>query len=119
MWNAGPVHFVFAPSLVRGSVVVRSGRTAAQEISCSYQLSVWRPTRRWWVSRPAPACPRRRASRWTRLSARPFVTSRADQGGLGLGLSIVEEIARRHGGAVELHSEPGRGTRVEILLPAL
>jgi hypothetical protein len=38
MWNAGPVHFVFGPSLLRGSVVVRSGRTMAQEISCSYQL---------------------------------------------------------------------------------
>jgi hypothetical protein len=38
MWNAGPVHFVFTELVVRGSVVVRSGQTAAQEISCSYQL---------------------------------------------------------------------------------
>lgn len=40
------------------------------------------------------------------------------KGGTGLGLAIVERIARDHGGAVDVESEPGRGTRVRVSLPA-
>jgi len=39
-------------------------------------------------------------------------------GGSGLGLSIVQAIARAHGGHARLESWPGRGTRVRIWLPA-
>jgi len=39
-------------------------------------------------------------------------------GGSGLGLSIVQAIARAHGGQAALESWPGRGTRVRIWLPA-
>ena len=35
----------------------------------------------------------------------------------GLGLAIVESIARAHGGSVSLTSAPGTGTTVELLLP--
>jgi hypothetical protein len=38
MWNDGPVHLVWEPSLLRGSVVVRHGRRVGQETSCGYQL---------------------------------------------------------------------------------
>jgi signal transduction histidine kinase len=38
--------------------------------------------------------------------------------GSGLGLSIVQAIARAHGGQALLESWPGRGTRVRIWLPA-
>jgi two-component system OmpR family sensor kinase len=38
--------------------------------------------------------------------------------GSGLGLSIVQAIARAHGGHATLESWPGRGTRVRIWLPA-
>ena len=41
-----------------------------------------------------------------------------DGGGSGLGLSIVQAIARAHGGQATLESWPGRGTRVRIWLPA-
>jgi two-component system OmpR family sensor kinase len=41
-----------------------------------------------------------------------------DQGGSGLGLSIVQAIAQAHGGQAVLESWPGRGTRVQIWLPA-
>jgi signal transduction histidine kinase len=41
-----------------------------------------------------------------------------DRGGSGLGLSIVQAIARAHGGDAALDSVPGRGTRVRIWLPA-
>ena len=40
------------------------------------------------------------------------------KGGTGLGLAIVERIARNHDGSVEIESQPGEGTRVEVLLPA-
>ena len=40
------------------------------------------------------------------------------KGGTGLGLAIVERIARNHGGEVTVESEPGRGTRVRVVLPA-
>lgn len=37
--------------------------------------------------------------------------------GAGLGLFIASELARAHGGAVLLQSEPGKGTHVRVTLP--
>ena len=37
--------------------------------------------------------------------------------GSGLGLSIVHELVTAMGGAVEVASEPGRGTTVTVRLP--
>jgi CheY-like chemotaxis protein len=37
--------------------------------------------------------------------------------GTGLGLSIVHGVVQQTGGHVELHSSPGRGTTIEVLLP--
>lgn len=47
----------------------------------------------------------------------PFFTTR--HGGTGLGLTISYNIARQHGGELEVYSEEGKGTRVELRLPAL
>ncbi len=41
-----------------------------------------------------------------------------DQGGSGLGLSIVDAVVRAHGGSIEIDSAPGRGTTVRFTLPA-
>jgi two-component system sensor histidine kinase BaeS len=40
-----------------------------------------------------------------------------DTGGFGIGLSIVREIVRAHGGQVEADSAPGRGSEFRIILP--
>jgi PAS domain S-box-containing protein len=48
----------------------------------------------------------------------PFFTTRRDQGGTGLGLHIVYNIVtNRLGGRLDLDSEPGSGTRIQIILP--
>lgn len=47
----------------------------------------------------------------------PFFTTRQEQGGMGLGLSLVRAIAHAHGGSVSLASTPGEGTRVELRIP--
>ncbi len=38
-------------------------------------------------------------------------------GGVGLGLTLVQRIARAHDGSVTIASEPGRGTRVSVRVP--
>lgn len=48
----------------------------------------------------------------------PFFTTREEDGGSGIGLSLVERFARRCRGWVEIDSTPGDGTLVLVLLPA-
>jgi signal transduction histidine kinase len=47
---------------------------------------------------------------------RPFWTR--DDSGTGLGLAIAHELAAALGGSIELKTEPGRGSRFELVLPA-
>ena len=47
---------------------------------------------------------------------RPFWS--LDGGGTGLGLAIANELAAALGGRIELESEPGGGSRFELVLPA-
>jgi signal transduction histidine kinase len=48
----------------------------------------------------------------------PFFTTRGASGGTGLGLAIARRIARDHGGSIALESDPGKGTRAVVELPA-
>ncbi len=47
----------------------------------------------------------------------PFFTTKSRERGTGLGLSLCQEIVRHYGGQIRIQSNPGIGTRVEVVLP--
>jgi signal transduction histidine kinase len=55
----------------------------------------------------------------SRIFEKFYRTKRAEQSGetgTGIGLSIVEQIVTRHGGAIQVDSEPGKGSRFTLVL---
>jgi CheY-like chemotaxis protein len=48
----------------------------------------------------------------------PFFTTKEVGKGTGLGLSLVYSIVKSHRGTLHIESEPGRGTRVSLRIPA-
>ncbi|WP_370459187.1 ATP-binding protein [Aggregicoccus sp. 17bor-14] len=48
----------------------------------------------------------------------PFFSTKKRGRGTGLGLTVVAQIVRNHGGRIELDSAPGEGTRITVCWPA-
>lgn len=44
----------------------------------------------------------------------PLFTTKEQEKGTGLGLFVVKQIVDRHNGAIDVHSEPGKGTKFVI-----
>ncbi|GIX07515.1 MAG: hypothetical protein KatS3mg115_1918 [Candidatus Poribacteria bacterium] len=47
----------------------------------------------------------------------PYFTTREQEGGLGLGLTLAQHAVHSHGGEIQVHSQPGVGTTFVVLLP--
>ena len=47
----------------------------------------------------------------------PFYTTKPEVKGIGLGLSVSFGIIKKHGGEINVDSEPGKGTAFSIVLP--
>ncbi len=84
----------------RGTITVRTGVHGSEQV---------------WVEIEDDGCgiPKENLSR----IFDPFFTTKPVGKGTGLGLSLSYGIVQKHGGRLEVDSEPGRGTRFRVTIP--
>jgi two-component system phosphate regulon sensor histidine kinase PhoR len=70
------------------------------------------------VADTGPGIAREHLPRLTERFYRVDGSRSRDTGGTGLGLSIVKHVAQRHGGELDIQSEPGKGSTFRLLFPA-
>lgn len=70
------------------------------------------------VSDTGPGIAREHLPRLTERFYRVDGSRSRDTGGTGLGLSIVKHVMERHGGELDIHSEPGKGSTFRLIFPA-
>jgi two-component system phosphate regulon sensor histidine kinase PhoR len=70
------------------------------------------------VTDTGPGIAREHLPRLTERFYRVDGSRSRDTGGTGLGLSIVKHVVQRHGGELDIQSEPGKGSCFRLLLPA-
>ena len=70
------------------------------------------------VTDDGPGIAREHLPRLTERFYRVDGSRSRETGGTGLGLSIVKHVVQRHGGTIEIDSEPGRGSTFRLVLPA-
>jgi two-component system phosphate regulon sensor histidine kinase PhoR len=63
--------------------------------------------------------PREHIPRLTERFYRVDGSRSRETGGTGLGLSIVKHVMQRHGGSIEIDSEPGQGSKFQLVFPAV
>ncbi len=54
-----------------------------------------------------------------RRAVEPFFSTKPGEDGAGLGLATVYGVVTQSGGAVVIDSDPGSGTRIDVLIPAV
>ncbi|MEN9419564.1 MAG: phosphate regulon sensor histidine kinase PhoR [Pseudomonadota bacterium] len=70
------------------------------------------------VSDNGPGIAREHLARLTERFYRVDGSRSRESGGTGLGLSIVKHVMQRHGGEIDIASEPGQGSRFRLVFPA-
>jgi two-component system phosphate regulon sensor histidine kinase PhoR len=70
------------------------------------------------VTDTGPGIAREHLSRLTERFYRVDGSRSRDTGGTGLGLSIVKHAIQRHGGELDIQSEPGKGSSFRLIFPA-
>ncbi len=71
------------------------------------------------VSDSGPGIAREHLARLTERFYRVDSSRSRETGGTGLGLSIVKHVVQRHGGEIDISSDPGKGSTFKLVLPAL
>ena len=123
---------VLADATQLHQVAMNLVNNAAQAMPDGGRLSV--RVERATLSTPPPEAPRLGPGDYARLTVsdtgfgmdeatqqrifEPFFTTKIDQGGTGLGLSVVDGIIKTHGGSVVVTSKPGEGSSFAVYLPA-